>query len=63
VLARCVFGFILVFPVRSPLTVLSVSRWCGVQVEPKKHLEAEVSSLLATNIVQCLGLMLDTVVF
>jgi len=33
------------------------------KVEPKKHLEAEVSTLLAVNIVQCLGLMLDTIIF
>lgn len=33
------------------------------QIEPKKHLEAEVANLLAVNIVQTLGLMLDTVVF
>ena len=37
---------------------------CGhVQIEPKKHLEADLSQLMALNIVQCLGMMLDTVVF
>ena len=33
------------------------------KIEPKKRLEADVSELLASNIVQCLGMMLDTVVF
>jgi hypothetical protein len=35
----------------------------GVQIEPKKHLEANVSQLMALSIVQCLGMMIDTVVF
>lgn len=33
------------------------------KVEPKKRLEAGVRDVLATNIVQCLGTMLATVVF
>jgi len=31
--------------------------------DPKRHLEEKVDTLMATNIVQCLGAMLDTVVF
>lgn len=33
------------------------------KIDPKKRLEAGVSQLMAENIVQCLGTMLDTVVF
>ncbi|CAM9209458.1 unnamed protein product [Chrysoparadoxa australica] len=33
------------------------------KIDPKRHLEAHVSELMASNIVQCLGAMLDTVVF
>jgi 26S proteasome regulatory subunit N11 len=33
------------------------------KVDPKKHLENDVTDLMAANIVQCLGTMLDTVVF
>lgn len=33
------------------------------KVDPKKHLEADVNELLANSIVQCLGTMIDTVVF
>jgi 26S proteasome regulatory subunit N11 len=33
------------------------------QLDPKKRLEGEVAGALAGNIVQCLGTMLDTVVF
>lgn len=33
------------------------------KVDPKKHLENGVSELLAATIVQCLGTMIDTVVF
>ena len=33
------------------------------QIEPKKHLEAGVTQLMSLNIVQCLGMMLDAVVF
>jgi 26S proteasome regulatory subunit N11 len=33
------------------------------KVDPKKHLEAHVSDLMSSNIIQCLGTMLDTVVF
>ena len=33
------------------------------KVDPKKHLEAGVAELMQLNIIQCLGTMLDTVVF
>ena len=33
------------------------------KVDPKKHLEASVADLMSANIIQCLGTMLDTVVF
>ena len=33
------------------------------KVDPKKHLEAGVNDLMSSNIIQCLGAMLDTVVF
>lgn len=33
------------------------------KIDPKKHLEASVSDLMSSNIIQCLGTMLDTVVF
>jgi 26S proteasome regulatory subunit N11 len=33
------------------------------KIDPKRHLEACVSDLMSSNIIQCLGTMLDTVVF
>jgi 26S proteasome regulatory subunit N11 len=33
------------------------------KVDPKRHLEASVADLMSANIIQCLGTMLDTVVF
>jgi len=33
------------------------------KADPKNHLESEIEELLATNINQCLGTMLDTIVF
>ena len=33
------------------------------KIDPKKHLEQKVNDLMSTNIIQCLGTMLDTVVF
>jgi len=33
------------------------------KVDPKKHLEQNVSDLMSSNITQCLGTMLDTVTF
>ena len=33
------------------------------KIDPRKHLEAGVEELMASNIVQCLGTMLSTVVF
>ena len=33
------------------------------KIDPKRHLEAQVSELMASNIVQCLATMLDTVAF
>jgi 26S proteasome regulatory subunit N11 len=33
------------------------------KVDPRKHLESDVHELLARSIVQCLGTMIDTVVF
>ena len=33
------------------------------KIDPKKHLEAGVNELMSSNIIQCLGTMLDTVVF
>lgn len=33
------------------------------KVDPKKHLENDVHELLAASIIQCLGTMIDTVVF
>ncbi|CAN0313100.1 unnamed protein product, partial [Ectocarpus fasciculatus] len=40
------------------LAVLNVGK-----VDPKRHLENDVSELMAANIVQSLGVMLDTVIF
>ncbi|CAM9161556.1 unnamed protein product [Choristocarpus tenellus] len=40
------------------LAVLNVGK-----VDPKRHLESDVSDLMAANIVQSLGAMLDTVIF
>jgi len=33
------------------------------KVDPKKHLENDVQELMASTILQCLGTMIDTVVF
>ena len=33
------------------------------KVDPKRHLEMAVNDLMGANIIQCLGTMLDTVVF
>ena len=33
------------------------------KVDPKRHLETNMSDLMSANIIQCLGTMLDTVVF
>jgi 26S proteasome regulatory subunit N11 len=33
------------------------------KVDPKRHLETNVADLMSANIIQCLGTMLDTVVF
>lgn len=33
------------------------------KIDPKRHLEANVSELMSSNIIQCLGTMLDSVVF
>jgi len=33
------------------------------KIDPKKHLESGVNDLMSSNIIQCLGTMLDTVVF
>jgi len=33
------------------------------KIDPKKHLEDDVNKLMSNNIVQCLGSMLDTVIF
>lgn len=33
------------------------------KIDPKKHLEGCVEDLMSSNIVQCLGTMIDTVVF
>ena len=33
------------------------------KIDPKRHLETSVSDLMSSNIIQCLGTMLDTVVF
>ena len=33
------------------------------KVDPKRHLESKVADLMSANIIQCLGTMLDTVVF
>lgn len=33
------------------------------KIDPKRHLEASVNDLMSSNIIQCLGTMLDTVVF
>lgn len=33
------------------------------KIDPKKHLENDVGELMASSIIQCLGMMLDTVVF
>ena len=33
------------------------------KMDPKRHLETAVADLMGSNIIQCLGTMLDTVVF
>ena len=33
------------------------------KIDPKKHLENKVYDLMASAIIQCLGTMIDTVVF
>jgi len=33
------------------------------KIDPKRHLETSVAELMSSNVVQCLGTMLDTVVF
>ncbi|KAL3928518.1 MAG: hypothetical protein SGBAC_012618 [Bacillariaceae sp.] len=33
------------------------------KIDPKRHLETSVADLMSSNIVQCLGTMLDTVIF
>jgi 26S proteasome regulatory subunit N11 len=33
------------------------------KIDPKRHLEMSVADLMSANIIQCLGTMLDTVVF
>jgi 26S proteasome regulatory subunit N11 len=33
------------------------------KIDPKKHLESGLTDLMSANIIQCLGTMLDTVVF
>ncbi len=33
------------------------------KIDPKNHLRADVAELMGSNVVQCLGTMLDTVVF
>merc|ERR1711957_1087257 len=33
------------------------------KIDPKKHLETSVNELMSSNIIQCLGTMLDTVIF
>lgn len=33
------------------------------KIDPKKHLESDISDILASSIIQCLGTMIDTVVF
>lgn len=33
------------------------------KIDPKKHLEQDVHDLMASSIIQCLGTMIDTVVF
>ena len=33
------------------------------KIDPKRHLEEKVDVLMTNNVVQCLGAMLDTIVF
>ena len=33
------------------------------KVDPRRHLESDVNDLMAASIIQCLGTMIDTVVF
>ena len=33
------------------------------KVDPRRHLENDVNELMASSIIQCLGTMIDTVVF
>lgn len=33
------------------------------KMDAKKHLQTNVTSLMSSNIIQCMGTMLDTVVF
>jgi len=40
------------------LTVANVGK-----IDPKKHLESDVEQLMATNIQQSLGTMLDSIIF
>ena len=45
------------------LTYVKICLFCLFIQDPKRHLEEKVDVLMTTNIVQCLGAMLDTVVF
>jgi 26S proteasome regulatory subunit N11 len=33
------------------------------KVDPRRHLESDVNDLMSSSIIQCLGTMIDTVVF
>jgi len=33
------------------------------KLDAKKHLESDIATVMSSNIIQCLGTMLDTVVF
>jgi len=43
---------------KEELAVMNVGK-----IDPKKHLESSVEELMTRNISQCLGTMLDTVIF
>lgn len=62
VLVTCVMRIICIVPVYV-VVALQVEVMNVGKVDPKRHLEADVTELLANSIVQCLGTMIDTVAF
>ena len=52
------FGFLRLEATHLQLVIKNVGK-----VDPKRHLEEKVDVLMTNNVVQCLGAMLDTIVF